>query len=204
MSDLKSDEYYTIKKASEAFHKAKGSRFLVFAFPVLNKSDIKNELAKLKEIHPKANHHCYAWKLGLTDDNYRANDDGEPSGTAGKPIFGQIRSKGVTNVLVVVVRYFGGTLLGASGLIDAYKTSAAMALEAAEIIVQQVMLSCQIKFEYAVMNEVMTTLKKLHITIGNKVFENNCLIDIAFRKSEEEQNLSILQKIKGLKIEVME
>jgi len=203
MSELKSDEYYTIKNTSEAFHKAKGSRFLVFAFPVLNKNDIKNELTKLKEVHPKANHHCYAWKLGLTDHNYRANDDGEPSGTAGKPIFGQIRSKGVTNVLVVVVRYFGGTLLGASGLIEAYKASAALALEAAEIIMQQVMLSYQIQFGYEVMNEVMTTLKKMPITIGQKVFENDCLIDIAFRKSEEEQNLSILQKIEGLKIEAV-
>jgi len=198
MSQIKSDEYYTIKQKSEALHKAKGSRFLAFAFPVLSKADIKSELEKLKEIHPKANHHCYAWKLGLTENDYRANDDGEPSGTAGKPIYGQIRSKGVTNVLVVIVRYFGGTLLGVPGLIDAYKTSAALVLEEAEIIIQQVMLSYQLKFGYAIMNEVMTTIKKLPLNIGNKVFENDCVIDIAFRKSKKDANLSILNKIQGL------
>jgi len=201
MSELKSDEYYTIKQATEVLYKAKASRFLVYAFPVLNKSDIKNELDLLKELHPKANHHCYAWKLGLTENLYRANDDGEPSGSAGKPIYGQIRSKGLTNVLVVVVRYFGGTLLGVPGLIEAYKTSTAMVFEQAEIVLQQIMLSYKVHFGYAVMNEVMTTLKKLPITIGNKVFENDCTIDIAFRKSEATQNLGILEKIEGLKVE---
>lgn len=201
MSQLKSDEYYTVKQAGEALHSAKASRFLAYAFPVLNRDDIKNELNKLKELHPKANHHCYAWKLGLTENEYRTNDDGEPSGSAGKPIYGQIRSKGVTNVLIVVVRYFGGTLLGVPGLIDAYKTAAAMVLEETGICVQQVMLSYQLKFGYEVMNEVMTNIKKLPLEIGSKVFEIDCTIDIAFRKSEEEQNLGILQKIEGLKIE---
>jgi len=200
MNKLKSDEYYTIKQPSEALHKAKASRFMAFAFPVLNKGDIKKELAALKEIYPKANHHCYAWKLGLTEHNYRANDDGEPAGTAGKPIYGQIRSKGLTNVLVVIVRYFGGTLLGASGLIDAYKTATALVLEEAEIVLQQVMVGYQIKFGYAVMNKVMTTLKKLPITMGHKVFENDCVIYITFRKTEEEQNLGILKKIEGLEL----
>ena len=131
---LFSDTYLTIEKKSETLYKDKGSKFLTFAFPVQNDQQIKEVLTQLKKEHPSANHHCYAYRLGADKLNFRANDDGEPSNTAGKPILGQIQSNDLTNILIVVVRYFGGTLLGVGGLIQAYKNSAAEVLKVSHII----------------------------------------------------------------------
>ncbi len=128
------DFYHTIDQNSLAEFKDRSSRFLAYAYPIQSTDDFKNYLQQLKKEHPKAVHHCFAYRLGLDGNNFRISDDGEPSGTAGKPILGQIESKGLTNVLVIVVRYFGGTLLGVPGLINAYKTATAMALQLTPII----------------------------------------------------------------------
>jgi len=186
--NLQSDEFLTIQKASKGIFKAKGSKFIAYAYPVFNQVDIKNALFKVREIHPKARHYCYAWKLGLDDHNYRANDDGEPSGSAGRPIYGQIRSKNLTNVIVIVVRYFGGTLLGVPGLIEAYKKSTADALEQAHIVTQQVQQRFTIYFTYAQMNTVMPTIKKLNLTIVEKVFREDCHILVEMRQSLVDSN----------------
>lgn len=200
-TNLQNDEYLCIQKPSEGFFKAKGSKFIAYAFPVFNKADIKTALTKVREIHPKARHHCYAWKLGLDENNYRANDDGEPSGSAGRPIFGQIRSKKLSNVLVIVVRYFGGTLLGVPGLIEAYKKSTADALEQANIITRQVKQQFVISFTYAQMNAVMSAIKKLNLTILQKTFEENCEINIEIRKNLANNFTAQFSKIEGVKIE---
>ena len=141
------DTYLTIKEPSEGLFKDKGSKFSSFAFPASSEEDVKKFLAELKKQHPSANHHCYAFRLGADKQAYRANDDGEPSNTAGKPILGQIQSKDLTNILIVVVRYFGGTLLGVSGLINAYKLAAAEAIQNATIIEKTVDDIYEIKFD---------------------------------------------------------
>jgi len=201
-TNLQSDEYLCIQKPSEGFFKAKGSKFLAYAFPVVNQADIKKALTKVREIHPKARHHCYAWKLGLDDNNYRANDDGEPSGSAGRPIYGQIRSKNLSNVLVVVVRYFGGTLLGVPGLIEAYKKSTADALEQAQIITRQIQQRFIIRFTYAEMNVVMPAIKKINLTVVQKIFEESCAIEVEMRKGMVEGFTTQFSKMEGVKIEV--
>jgi len=199
--NLKSDEYLTIKQPTEGLFKAKGSKFIAYAYPVFQQTDIKNALNEIKSKHPKARHHCYAWKLGLDNNLYRANDDGEPSGSAGKPIFGQIRSNNLSNVLVIVVRYFGGTLLGVSGLIEAYKKATADALEKASIIKKEVHQHFTIAFTYAQMNVVMTALKKLNITVLNKSFTENCIIQISLRQSRVQTVLIHFEKMEGVKVE---
>lgn len=198
---LQSDEYFTIQKGSEGFFKAKGSKFIAYAYPVFNAADIKKALAKVQEIHPKARHHCYAWKLGLDENNYRANDDGEPSGSAGRPIYGQIRSKKLTNVIVIVVRYFGGTLLGVPGLIEAYKKSTADALEQAQIITRQVLQNFSIHFTYAQMNTVMSAVKKLNLSVSQKVFQESCTLQVEMRQTLVEAFTQKFSKMDGVKIE---
>lgn len=200
---LQSDEYLTIQKGSEGFFKAKGSKFIAYAFPVFNPVDIKNALAKVQEIHPKARHHCYAWKLGLDENNYRANDDGEPSGSAGRPIYGQIRSKNLTNVIVIVVRYFGGTLLGVPGLIEAYKKSTADALEQAKIVTRQVLQNFTIHFTYAQMNTVMSTVKKLNLSVVSKTFQESCTLQVEMRQTLVAVFSEKFCKMDGVKIEAL-
>src|SRR3954454_23943216 len=151
--------FFTIEKPSIAEFKDRGSRFIAFAYPIQTVDDFKKHLQLLKKEHPKAVHHCFAYKLGL-EGIFRVSDDGEPAGTAGKPILGQIDSKKLTNVLVVVVRYFGGTLLGVPGLINAYKTASALALQLTPIIQKQVMVNYQLQFDYTRMNEVMMLLRQ--------------------------------------------
>lgn len=147
--------YSTILAPTQAEIKERGSRFLSFAFPVANKEMIKEQLTALKKAHPKANHHCVAFRLGTDGQNFRANDDGEPSGSAGRPMLGQIDSMGLTNVLVVVVRYFGGTLLGVPGLIAAYREVAALALSKAVVIERPILKNVQLDFEYPQLSMVM-------------------------------------------------
>lgn len=152
--------YHTIDRIGQTEYKDRGSRFLAIAFPMETVEDFKIKLDEIKKDHPKAVHHCFAYRLGIDGNNYRANDDGEPSGSAGKPILGQIDSKGLTNIGVVVIRYFGGTLLGVPGLINAYKTSTVLALQMVPMIQKAILVKYQLEFDYLSMHEVMRIIKK--------------------------------------------
>ena len=167
-SSLMINDYYnTIDSPSIAEFKDRGSKFIAYAFPVQTINDFKEKLAGIKKEHPKATHHCFAYRLGLDGSVFRVSDDGEPSGSAGRPILGQIDSKQVTNVGVVVVRYFGGTLLGVPGLINAYKTATSMALQITPIIAKPVMVHFLIRFDYTQMNEVLRILRQFECTVSN-------------------------------------
>lgn len=177
--------YTTIEKPSSAEFKDRGSRFIAFAFPVTTVEEFKKELQHLKKEHPKAVHHCFAYRIG-TDarptgssgrgNNFRSSDDGEPSGTAGKPILGQIDSKGLINVAVIVVRYWGGTLLGVPGLINAYKTAAALSLQITPLVEKQIEVNYSIEFDYTRMNEVMMIMKQFSCTIHASEMQLFCNI----------------------------
>ena len=198
---LFSDTYLTLEKPAEAIFKDKGSKFLAYAYPVENDQQIKEILNQLKKEHHTANHHCYAYRLGADKMNFRANDDGEPNNTAGKPILGQIQSNDLTNVLIVVVRYFGGTLLGVSGLINAYKNSAADVIKVSSIIEKQILFNYSIQFYFEHLDDVMKLLKQLDCKITNQQFDNNCEISFSIRKANSEQCEEKLKKIEGLKLE---
>ncbi len=169
------DFYTTIEKPSNAEFKDRGSKFIAYAFPIETADDFKKQLQILKKEHPKAVHHCFAYRIGTDGNNFRSSDDGEPSGTAGKPILGQIDSKELVNVAVIVVRYWGGTLLGVPGLINAYKVSAAMALQITPIIQKQVELAYSIEFDYTQMNDVMMILKQFNCKIIAQEMQLFCL-----------------------------
>ncbi len=188
------DVYKIIKNKSEGFYKDKGSKFYAFAIPVNSEEEVKEEVEKLKKEYYDARHHCYAYVLGVDKKEYRINDDGEPSGTAGQPIYGQILSYDVINVLIVVVRYFGGTKLGVRGLINAYKTAASEALNNAEIISQQVQDVYKINFEYPQMNKVMYIIKEENLVQLDQTFEISCEIIFAVRKKESQR---IFEKFKS-------
>ncbi|MCU0399615.1 MAG: YigZ family protein [Algoriphagus sp.] len=179
---LDQDAFLTVSGKRSGLYKDRGSKFIYFSFPVENEEEIKAELANLRKIYFDASHHCYAWVLGPKGTQSRANDDGEPNHAAGDPILGQIRSHQLTNVLIVVVRYFGGTKLGVSGLIQAYKTSAAMALAESEIIEKKVMEGLVIQFGYPQMNSVMKIVKAENLEIKNQELGLNCLIKLEMRK----------------------
>ncbi len=180
---MKEDVYRTIQFPSEGIYKEKGSKFLAFAFPVKSADEVKEHLDQLRKAHHTARHHCFAYRLGATNDSYRMNDDGEPSGTAGKPIYGQILSWNITNIAIFVVRYFGGTLLGTPGLIRSYKAAAADALENAQIIERTEDVLFNIGFRYPQMNEVMRIIKDLEVTVIEQNFELECIMRLAVRKS---------------------
>lgn len=198
---LFSDTYLTIEKPVEGIFKDKGSKFLAFAYPVQNDQQIKEILNQLRKDHHTANHHCYAYRLGAAKQNYRANDDGEPNNTAGKPILGQIQSADLTDILIVVVRYFGGTLLGVSGLINAYKLSAVEAIKNAQIIEKQILFHYTIHFPFEQLNDVMKLLKQLDAKISNQQFDNDCSIQFSIRKANSEACEEKLKKMSGLKLE---
>ena len=197
------DTYLTIEKKSEGEYKDKGSKFLAYAFPIKKETEVKEFLAELRKMHHGARHHCYAFVLGANKLSYRANDDGEPSYTAGKPILGQIQSKDLTNILIVVVRYFGGTLLGVSGLINAYKTAANEAIKNNEIIEKTINEVYEINFEYTLLNEVLKTLKEQKATITSQVFENNCEISFSVRRKNSLMIENTLKKITGISIKYL-
>ena len=197
---LFSDTYLTIENKADIIFKDKGSKFLAFAFPVGNDDQIKEALLQLKKEHPSANHHCYAYRLGADKLNYRANDDGEPNNTAGKPILGQIQSNDLTNILIVVVRYFGGTLLGVSGLINAYKSSAAEVIKECKIIEEFISFNYTINFPFEHLNDVMKLLKQLDSKITAQQFDNDCEISFSVRKADSEQCEVKLKKLNGLKL----
>ena len=195
------DTYKTIEKPSEGIFKDRGSKFYAFARPVTGEKEIKEIITALKKEHRSARHHCYAWRLGAGEIRFRANDDGEPSSTAGKPILGQLQSFGVTNTLVVVVRYFGGTLLGTSGLINAYKTAAAEALKNANIVTKIIEQRLSINFGYSTLSEVMDVIKQKNLNVVKTCFEENCSILLSVRNSEVQKITEIFSKIYGVKID---
>lgn len=189
------DEYKTIAAPSEGYFKDRGSKFIAYAFPCYSEEDWQSDLESVKKDHFKARHHCFAYRIGLDQNNFRANDDGEPSGTAGRPILGQIDSFGLVNVFIVVVRYFGGTKLGASGLINAYRTAAAEALQQAEIIDKTVEDIFQIDFDYALMSEVMNAVKKLDLEITTQDFGNTAMLQIAIPQSKVSETIRQLRAL---------
>lgn len=181
------DTYKTIATASdEILFKEKNSKFFGYAFPVSTEVEIKNHLEILKKQHYGAVHNCYAFQIGTDSIQYRANDDGEPSNTAGTPIYGQIQSFGLTNILVVVVRYFGGVKLGVGGLITAYRTAAQMALEASEIVEKTIDIKFSIHFDYKNMNKVMRVIKEKNIEINSQKMDLDCEIIVSTRKKNAE------------------
>jgi uncharacterized YigZ family protein len=183
------DTFKTIEATAFGEFKDKGSKFLAYAGPLSIETDFPLFLEKIKKEHPKARHHCFAWRLGMDKNRYRSNDDGEPSGTAGRPILGQIDSFGLTHIGVVVVRYFGGTLLGTSGLITAYKEATIAALKAAIIIEKIIEINYEITFNYDKMPDVMNAIKRLNITVLKQNFEERGQLIIAIRQSEAEAKL---------------
>ncbi|MDR2980264.1 MAG: YigZ family protein [Bacteroidales bacterium] len=192
------DTYKTITKISTGIYTEKGSKFWAFAYPVKTEGEIKEIVAACKKEYYDARHHCYAYILGVNQDAYRINDDGEPSGTAGRPIHGQLLSNGLTDVLVIVVRYFGGTKLGVPGLINAYKTAAAEAISANEIVEKFVEENYRILFDYTVMNSVMQILKSDSVKILSQGYEGHSILDFKVRKKDADQILTELRKIRGI------
>lgn len=196
--------YYTIEKPVEAMFKDRGSKFLAYAYPVTSEKKIKEYIQQLKKEHPKAVHHCVAWRLGYDGNLFRANDDGEPSGTAGKPMLGQIDSMMLTNVLVVVVRYFGGTLLGVPGLIHAYKTVTADALQQATIIEKWIENYYQLRFEYPVMDEVLRILRQAEVQIYKQEMQLWCEFQVGIPIKYMTTCMEKLKDVKGLTIESLQ
>lgn len=195
---MQDDTYKTITSPAEGIYKEKGSKFLAFAIPVISEAEVKENVERLKKEYYDARHHCYAYILGHDKAVYRANDDGEPSGTAGRPIHGQLLSKDITNTLVVVVRYFGGIKLGVSGLITAYKAATKDALDNAEIIEKTVNEVYRVEFEYPLMNDVMRLLKDENLDQFNQRFEMNCSLDFSVRKSKSARVTDAFSKIRGV------
>lgn len=192
--------YFTIDKTAVAEFKDRGSKFLGYVFPVKSTDDVKACLGEVKKEHPKATHHCYAYRIGTDGLQFRANDDGEPSGSAGKPILGQIDSKQLTDVLIVVVRYFGGTLLGVPGLINAYKISASMVLQLVPVIQKNIEAKYRLSFDYTIMNEVMTVIKQQNCTVLSQELQLFCEMVIGIPKANEELCLLRLKDIYGLEV----
>src|SRR4026207_877348 len=194
------DFYQTVEKESVAEFKDRGSRFLAYAFPISSADDFKKRLKELKEEHPKAVHHCFAYRIGTDGNNFRSSDDGEPSGSAGRPILGQIDSKELVNVAVIVVRYFGGTLLGVPGLINAYKTAASFALQLNPIIKRPVLINYRLQFDYTILNDVMRIIKKNDCVILRQELQLFCMIEASIPKSQLELCILQLQSLKSMEL----
>jgi uncharacterized YigZ family protein len=190
--------YNTITQQSNAEFKDRGSKFIAYAFPVETADDFKKQLQVIKKEHPKAVHHCFAYRIGTDGNNFRSSDDGEPSGTAGKPMLGQIDSKDLTNTAVVVVRYWGGTLLGVPGLINAYKTSTALALQVTPVTQKQVELIYTIDFDYTQVNEVMMVLKQFNCSIIAQEMQLFCVIKAGIPKNRLEETLYRLKELQNV------
>lgn len=197
------DIFHTIKSASEGLYKEKGSKFLAFAFPVQSLDEVKQHLDLLRKDYFDARHHCYAYILGPNKDTWRANDDGEPSGTGGRPIHGQLLSADLTDTLIVVVRYFGGILLGASGLANAYKAAARDAIEHAVIIEKTIDIRYRLHFEYAAMNDVMRIIKDFGLTPRDQDFNLDCRLDVNVRQSESVRFYDAVANLRTVRIEVL-
>ena len=192
--------YNTIDKASSAEFRDRGSRFIAYAFPVSAPEDFKKRLKELKEEHPKAAHHCFAYRIGTDGNVFRSGDDGEPSGSAGKPILGQIDSKGLSDAAIVVVRYFGGTLLGVPGLINAYKTAASFALQLAPIIQKPVLALYNLQYDYTLVNEVMMVVKRFECVVLQNEMQLFCTMRIGIPKESLERCLEKLDSLHGVEV----
>ena len=195
--------YFTIEKTATAEYKDRGSKFLAYAFPVKTAEEVKEKLAEVKKEHPKATHHCYAYRLGTDGLQFRANDDGEPSGTAGKPILGQIDSKQLTDTLGVVVRYFGGTLLGVPGLINAYKTATALVLQLIPVAQKNVEVKYLLSFDYTILNDVMMVIKQNNCSILSQELQLFCSMQIGIPRASQELCLLRLKDIHNLDIKAL-
>ena len=203
-SEIK-DTYNTLEKAVEnILFKEKNSKFIGYAFPITSENEVKTHIEILKKDHFSARHWCYAYQIGTETFKFRANDDGEPSNSAGMPIYGQIQSFEITNVLIVVVRYFGGVKLGVGGLISAYKTTAQLTLEEANIVEKTIDKHFKITFDYKNMNKVMRIIKEKNIDIVNQKMELNCEIEIATRKKNAKQIFDIFSTLFEIEIEEIE
>jgi len=194
------DIYHTIHNSSEGLYKEKGSKFIALAFPVMSESEVKEKLEEVRKSYHNARHHCYAYVLGFDKSAHRYNDDGEPSGTAGRPIFGQLQSKDLTNVLVIVIRYFGGVKLGVSGLIAAYKTATQDALDNAKILSLTINDVYVLTYEYPLMNDVMRVIKEEDLKIVDQDFQLSCKLSFQVRKNFSNRIFERFNKIHGVKI----
>jgi uncharacterized YigZ family protein len=203
-SEIK-DTYNTIENAVEnILFKEKNSKFIGYAYPITSENEVKTHIENLKKEHFSARHWCYAYQIGTETLRFRANDDGEPSNSAGMPIYGQIQSFEITNVLLVVVRYFGGVKLGVGGLISAYKTTAQLTLEEADIVEKTIDKRFKITFDYKNMNKVMRIIKEKNLDIVNQKMELNCEIEIATRKKNAQQTFDIFSTLFEIEIEEIE
>ncbi len=199
---LEKDTYKTISKASSVvIFKDRGSKFLGYAYPLQREEEVKEFIDELKREHHKARHWCYAWQLGVEKIVFRANDDGEPNNSAGQPIYGQILSKEVTNILIIVVRYFGGTKLGVGGLVNAYKSTAQLALESSQVITKTIDVYFKLIFEYQYMNKVMRIIKENNVTIQTQKMELNCEFEISIRKKEAKKVKSAFEELRKVKVQ---
>ena len=198
------DQYKTIKKPSpEVIFKDRGSKFLGYAFQISSKEEVNPIISKLKDNHHKARHWCYAWRLGVEKVSFRVNDDGEPNNSAGNPIYGQILSFDLTNILVVVVRYFGGTKLGVGGLINAYKTSAKLSLNASEIIQKTIDVNFELQFDYVDMDKVMRLIKEKNIHIIHQEMHMSCNFEISIRKKDADSIKNAFENLRCVQIKVI-
>ncbi|MUU76833.1 IMPACT family protein [Winogradskyella endarachnes] len=198
---MENDIYKTITEPAEGeLFKDKNSKFYGFTFPVTNEDQVKQHIEAIKKTHYSARHWCYAYQIGIETKKYRANDDGEPSNSAGMPIFGQIQSFDVTNILIVVVRYYGGVKLGVSGLINAYRTGAQLAMEASKIVERTINKEFQLKFEYKNMSKVMRLIKENDVKIIDQSMELTCLLEISVRKSNSSKIYEIFKQFYGVEI----
>src|SRR5690606_10064376 len=192
------DYYNTIEKVGTAEFKDRGSRFIAIAYPVKTVADCKQRIADIKKEYPKARHYCFAYRLGLDKNQFRVSDDGEPSCTAGRPILAQIDSKNVTDIIIIVVRYFGGTLLGVPGLINAYKTAASLVLQVTPLVRKPVLIPYQIQFDYTQMNEVMTVVKHFDCEVIKQELQLFCNIEIGIPKNRLNETLMRLNDIRNI------
>jgi uncharacterized YigZ family protein len=194
------DFYYTIEKSAVAEFKDRGSTFIAYSYPIGSAGEFKERLNEIKKAHPKATHHCFAYRIGLDGATFRVSDDGEPSGSAGRPILGQIDSRGLVNVLVIVVRYFGGTLLGVPGLINAYRSSAALVLQMPPRVQKQVEKEFVIQFDYTRLNEVMTLMKQYHCRVLQQELQLFCNMAVAIPANRLEEVRYKLQELRNVEL----
>ena len=197
------DTYRTLAAPSEGLYKEKGSKFLAFAYPVHTIDEVKAHLEQLRKDYFDARHHCYAYILGPRKDAYRANDDGEPSGTGGRPIHGQLLSSDLTDTLIVVVRYFGGILLGASGLANAYKTAAHDAIDHAQIIEKTIDTRYRLAFKYESLNDIMRILKDFDLKPQSPVYDMECQMDVSVRQSQSVRFYDTVRNLRTCSIDVI-
>ncbi len=195
------DYYFTIEQPATAEFRDRGSKFIGYAFPVNDINEFKEKLAAVKKDHPKATHHCFAYRIGLDGSTFRVSDDGEPSGSAGRPILGQIDSKQSTNVLIIVVRYFGGTLLGVPGLINAYKTTAALVLQVTPLVQKPVLVPYRLQFDYTQMNDVMMISKQFDCQVMKQEMNLFCTMQIGIPKNRLEDVLYKLKELRSVELD---